>query len=690
MESETPSAAAVTTVPAPMSTPASAPAPTPTPKPSLTPVVEERDGTSLSAPLLLPPADSPCDVNAGDSEGIVVVSGPEEGIGVGVGAPFEGSPLAVLAGAAIANAAAVMGAEDGGGSSEGGRRDSASAGTNIVPDSALSAAVGPASQCPMPGSAVIGDGGDNSTSVATAGAIAGKTDAAGRNRNDSAVGVCNDLQPRAVTTVAAVVAVPHVSEILSLPARGSLKKPLLESESASEHTAEEPAAAPIAGPGAGAGAGECDDAAVVAERAAIDPTFSSPSETTRPMDIDVSPGAGVEASTTVDSGASRIVPAAAPGAESMVESTGISDAPGNGIDPVAMDEDTMVKDTDGAEFSAIPTAATGGAAAIAQSSDNAIAAGTVVANKTERGDCVMAGADADAAEVAGSTNSGSETASSSTAAAAPLGLAPALWVPSDTTADAADQSKKCTPAAKDEKYARKVWPADAAATSGEPSRSPPMNLAAGRGGPDVIPPPMEAVIEIRREDGERGSGGGTTDRLYGAHCLEREAAARAFFEEQDLLRRRFQAAVDLVELDKAVEIAGLELRSGCRMAQTLKMRLKTRWREGGVLQHNGNSNEISRCTSKEAHQAAQRRQEQVRHVIADHKELLREVLGRQRLEAGALQMSQEMEVPKGSAPLLQVRSAFPRMFDEVSFTVPVDMYWCIAFSFACFETCFAH
>lgn len=181
--------------------------------------------------------------------------------------------------------------------------------------------------------------------------------------------------------------------------------------------------------------------------------------------------------------------------------------------------------------------------------------------------------------------------------------------------------------------------------------------------PDVFPPPLEAVIDMRREDAERGSGGGATDRLYGTHCLEREVAARSFFCEQDLLRRRFQAAVDLVELDKAVECSGLELRSGCRTVQTIKMRLKTRWKEGVVLP---NGRGLSRCTTKEANQAEQKWQEQVRSVVADHQELLGELMGRQRLEAGALQMSQKMEVPKGSAPLLQIRFAFPRMFQEVS------------------------
>lgn len=179
-------------------------------------------------------------------------------------------------------------------------------------------------------------------------------------------------------------------------------------------------------------------------------------------------------------------------------------------------------------------------------------------------------------------------------------------------------------------------------------------------GPEVFPPPMEAVIEMQERAGGRGSGGGVTDRLYSAHCLEREAAARVFFEEQDQLRRRFQSAVDVLELDNAVESAGLGLRSGCRTAQTIKMRLKSSWKEAC------RSNEVHRCKSKEAHQATQRFQEQMRHVIRDHKELLREVLGRQRLEASALQMSQEMEVTKGSAPLLQVRSAFPGMFEEVS------------------------
>lgn len=179
------------------------------------------------------------------------------------------------------------------------------------------------------------------------------------------------------------------------------------------------------------------------------------------------------------------------------------------------------------------------------------------------------------------------------------------------------------------------------------------------GGPDVFPPPMEAVIDMPRADGERGSGSSTTDRMYSAHCLEREATARAFFQEQDVLRRRFQAAVDLLELDKAVESAGLGLRSGCRTVQTVKMRLKSGWKDAA-------GNGVHRCTSKEAHQASQRFQEQMRHVISDHKELLQEMLGRQRLEAGALQMSQEMEVPKGSAPLLEVRCAFPGMFGEVS------------------------
>ncbi len=240
-------------------------------------------------------------------------------------------------------------------------------------------------------------------------------------------------------------------------------------------------------------------------------------------------------------------------------------------------------------------------------------------------------------------------------------------------------------------------------------------------GPDVFPPALECVIEMGRpettrpaagdcaqvgeqrhpfrgeqpvelDDGDGGSGSGDVgvadgdgggggggggsaiDRLYGEHCLEREAAARAFFDEHDALRRRFQAAVDLVELDKAVESEGLELRNGCRAAQTLKMRLKSRWREGTVLGSilgdsdgggGGRGGGLSRCTSKEVQQATLRWQEQIRAVIRDHKELLVEVLGRQRLEAGALQMAQEMEVPKGKAPALSVRFAFPRMFDEV-------------------------
>lgn len=204
--------------------------------------------------------------------------------------------------------------------------------------------------------------------------------------------------------------------------------------------------------------------------------------------------------------------------------------------------------------------------------------------------------------------------------------------------------------------------ATAVPEAGDPSAGSPQNAD---GPPDVFPPPMEAVIDMRTEesDGERGFGGGA-DRLYGIHCLEREVVARCFFREQDLLRRRFQAAVDVVELDRAVECSGLELRSGCRAVQSIKMRLKTRWKEGTMLPNAGG---LSRCTTKEANQAEQKWQEQVRNVIADHQELLVELMGRQRLEAGALQMSQMMEVPRGgSAPLLQVRFGFPRMFEEVS------------------------
>ena len=158
------------------------------------------------------------------------------------------------------------------------------------------------------------------------------------------------------------------------------------------------------------------------------------------------------------------------------------------------------------------------------------------------------------------------------------------------------------------------------------------------------------------------------DRIYGRHCLEREAAARSFFGEHDELRRRFLAVVDLVELDKAVECAGMDLRNGCRTVQTLKTRLKTRWREGAVLGGGGGGGGgggLSKYTSKEVQQAVLRWQEQVRAAIADFKELLRDVLGRQRLEAGALQAAQEMEVSRGRAPPLTVRFAFPRMFEEV-------------------------
>ncbi|CAN0478911.1 unnamed protein product [Ectocarpus sp. 12 AP-2014] len=222
-------------------------------------------------------------------------------------------------------------------------------------------------------------------------------------------------------------------------------------------------------------------------------------------------------------------------------------------------------------------------------------------------------------------------------------------------------------------------------------------------GPDVFPPPLECVIDMGRQETRRATtederplgrqqrreipaeqprdgGGSAIDRLYGDQCLEREAAALSFFAEHDKLRRQFLAAVDLVELDKAVESEGLELRNGCRTVQTLKMRLKTRWREGTVLGTilgdssgsggsgggGGGGGGLSRCTSKEVQQATLRWQEQIRAVITDHKELLREVLGRQRLEAGALQMAQQMEVPKGKAPPLSVRFAFPNMFDEVA------------------------
>ena len=120
---------------------------------------------------------------------------------------------------------------------------------------------------------------------------------------------------------------------------------------------------------------------------------------------------------------------------------------------------------------------------------------------------------------------------------------------------------------------------------------------------DVLPPPLECVIDTSRpsgandvtdigfdggneggsgsggRDGSGGGGSGAMDRIYGRHCLEREAAARAFFCEHDAFRRRFLAVVDVVELDKAVECAGMDLRTGCRSVQTLKTRLKTRWRE---------------------------------------------------------------------------------------------------------------
>lgn len=181
-------------------------------------------------------------------------------------------------------------------------------------------------------------------------------------------------------------------------------------------------------------------------------------------------------------------------------------------------------------------------------------------------------------------------------------------------------------------------------------------------GPSIFPPPLESVIEMGKGEGERGSGSEAIDRMYAEHCLEREAVARVFFDEQDAFRRRFLAAVDLVELDKAVECAGLELRNGCRAAQTLKSRLKIRWREATVLP--GGS---SRSTGREAHQATLRWQEQIRVVIAEFKDLLGDILGRQELEAGALQMAQEMEVPKGKAPKLKVRFAFPGIFKEVSF-----------------------
>ena len=184
-------------------------------------------------------------------------------------------------------------------------------------------------------------------------------------------------------------------------------------------------------------------------------------------------------------------------------------------------------------------------------------------------------------------------------------------------------------------------------------------------GPSVFPPPLESVIDMSQVEGERGSGGGIIDRVYGEHCLEREAVARAFFDEQDALRRRFLAAVDLVELDKAVECAGLELRNGCRAAQTLKARLKTRWQDQTVLAVGGGG--LSRCTAREAQQATLRWQEQIRAIILDYKELLCDLLGRQRLEAGALQMAQEMELSKGKAPPLTVRFAFPGIFDEVSY-----------------------
>lgn len=184
-------------------------------------------------------------------------------------------------------------------------------------------------------------------------------------------------------------------------------------------------------------------------------------------------------------------------------------------------------------------------------------------------------------------------------------------------------------------------------------------------GPSIFPPPLESVIEMGKGEGERGSGSEAIDRLYGEHCLEREAVARAFFDEQDGFRRRFLAAVDLVELDKAVECAGLELRNGCRAAQTLKSRLKIRWREATVLPCGAGG--LSRCTGREAHQATLRWQDQIRVVIAEYKDLLGDILGRQELEAGALQIAQEMEVPKGKAPKLEVRFAFPGIFDEVSF-----------------------
>lgn len=181
-------------------------------------------------------------------------------------------------------------------------------------------------------------------------------------------------------------------------------------------------------------------------------------------------------------------------------------------------------------------------------------------------------------------------------------------------------------------------------------------------GPSIFPPPLESVIKMGKGEGERGSGSEAIDRLYAEHCLEREVVARVFFDEQDAFRRRFLAAVDLVELDKAVECAGLELRNGCRAAQTLKSRLKIRWREATVLP--GGS---SRPTGREAHQATLRWQEQIRVVIAEHKDLLGDILGRQELEAGALQIAQEMEVAKGKAPKLEVRFAFPGIFNEVSF-----------------------
>ncbi|CAM9814987.1 unnamed protein product [Choristocarpus tenellus] len=113
-----------------------------------------------------------------------------------------------------------------------------------------------------------------------------------------------------------------------------------------------------------------------------------------------------------------------------------------------------------------------------------------------------------------------------------------------------------------------------------------------------------------------------------------------------------------------VTLAGMEVWNGLSAAKKHFFLRGRPW-----TKHSQAPAPVSSVATREAERTAQQQRDK---VIAEHKELLKELLRRQSLEAEAMRMAHTMELTHGMAPAVTVHFAFPDLFkcpDHSSFEV---------------------